>query len=163
MYADTLKLIVTGDRRRPSPRLPERLNGLFRSLGDARGGRAERIEDEIWRLWMAYRDSTAAFDLERATRALTALDFAAAWNKRATLYYMQNRDDESVASIHHTLQLEPRHYGAICGFAQICLSLGDTDGALFAFDAALRVNPHLNDAREAVDKLLRTPRPDAFH
>ncbi len=76
---------------------------------------------------------------------------------------MQNRDDESVANIHHTLQLEPRHYGAICGFAQICLSLGDTDGALFAFDAALRVNPHLNDAREAVDKLLRTPRSDAFH
>ena len=180
MYADTLKLIVTGGRRRPSPRLPERLNGLFRSLGDARGGRAERIEDEIWRLWMEYRDSTAAFDLERATRALTALDFPAAerilarlvaahpdfaeaWNKRATLYYMQNRDDESVASIHHTLQLEPRHYGAICGFAQICLSLGDTDGALFAFDAALRLNPHLNDVREAVDKLLRTPRSGAFH
>src|SRR5437879_7018215 len=68
MYADTLKLIVTGDRRRPSPRLPERLDGLFRSLGDASGGRAERIEDEIWRLWMAYRDSAAAFDLERATR-----------------------------------------------------------------------------------------------
>jgi len=35
MYADTLKLIVTGDRRHPSPQLPERLNGLFRSLGDA--------------------------------------------------------------------------------------------------------------------------------
>ncbi len=136
MYADTLKLIVTGDRRHPSPRLPERLNGLFRSLGDASGGRAERIEDEIWRLWMAYRDSAAAFDLERATRALTALDFPAAegilarlvaahpdfaeaWNKRATLYYMQSRDEESVASIHRTLELEPRHYGAICGFAQI--------------------------------------------
>src|SRR5260221_6718547 len=75
MYADTLKLIVTGDRRHPSPRLPERLNGLFRSLGDASGGRAQRIEDEIWRQWMAYRDSAAAVDLERATRALTALDF----------------------------------------------------------------------------------------
>src|SRR6266851_5570644 len=78
MYTDTLKLVVTGDRRHPSPQLPERLNGLFRSLGDASEGRAERIEDEIWRLWMAYRDSAAAFDLERATRALTALDFPAA-------------------------------------------------------------------------------------
>jgi len=151
MYADTLKLIVTGDRRRPSPRLPERLNGLFLSLGVASGGRAERIEDEIWRLWMAYRDSAVAFDLERATRALTALDFPAAerilarlvathpdfaeaWNKRATLYYMQSRDEESVAS----------------------LSLGDTDSALFAFDAALRVNPHLESVRETIGKLLRT-------
>jgi len=180
MYANTLKLIVTCDRRHPSPRLPERLNGLFRSLGDANGGRAERIEDEIWRLWMAYRDSAAAFDLERATRALTALDFPAAegilarlvathpdfaeaWNKRATLYYMQSRDEESVASIHRTLELEPRHYGAICGFAQICLSLGDTDSALFAFDAALRVNPHLESVREAIDKLLRTRRAAALH
>jgi tetratricopeptide (TPR) repeat protein len=181
MYADTLKLIVTADRRHPSPQLPERLNGLFRSLGDASGGRAERIEDEIWKLWMAYRDSAAAFDLERATRALGALDFPAAegilarlvathpdfaeaWNKRATLYYMQKRDKESVASIHRTLELEPRHYGAICGFAQICLSLGDTDSALFAFDAALRVNPHLENVRETIDKLLRTrPAAAALH
>src|SRR5258707_3537568 len=104
MYADTLKLIVTGDRRHPSPRLPERLNGLFRSLGDASGGRAQRIENEIWRQWMAYRDSAAAFHLERATPALTTLDFpsaegilarlgsahpdfAEAWNKSAPLHY----------------------------------------------------------------------------
>src|SRR5207247_7358245 len=133
MYADTLKLIVHGCGRHPSPRLRERLNDLFRLLGDASGGRAESIEDEIWRLWMAYRDSAAAFDLERATRALTALDFPAAegilarlvathpdfpeaWNKRATLYYMQSRDGESVASIHRTLELEPRNYDATCGF-----------------------------------------------
>src|SRR5207245_10048729 len=75
MYTDTLKLIVTGDRPHPSPQLPERLNGLFRSLGDASGGRAERIEDEIWRLWMAYRDSAAAFDLESATGGVTAREF----------------------------------------------------------------------------------------
>jgi len=67
---------------------------------------------------------------------------------------MQSRDEESVASIHRTLELEPRHYGAICGFAQICLSLGDTDSALFAFAAALRVNPHLESVRETIDKLL---------
>ena len=121
-----------------------------------------------------------ATHLERATRALTALDFPAAdgilarlvathpdfaeaWNKRATLYYMQSRDEESVASIHRTLELEPRHYGAICGFAQICLSLGDTDSALFAFDAALRVNPHLESVREAIDKLLRTRAAATLH
>jgi len=68
-----------------------------------------------------------------------------------------------VASIHRTLELEPRHYGAICGFAQICLSLGDTDSALFAFDAALRVNPHLERVRETIDKLLRTRAAATLH
>lgn len=174
MYADTLKLIVTSNRRRPSSRLPERLHGLFRLLGEMRYEKTERIEDEIWHLWMGYRDSAAAFDLERATRAIAALDFsiaerilarlvgahpdfAEAWNKRATLYYMQSRDDESVASIHRTLQIEPRHYGAMCGFAQICLSRGDTDSALFAFEAALQINPHLDQAQGAVRRLLRKP------
>jgi len=52
-----------------------------------------------------------------------------------------------VINIHRTLELEPA-LRAICGFAQICLSLGDTDSALFAFDAALRVNPHLEAVRE---------------
>lgn len=180
MYASTLKLIVTSDRRWPSPRLPDRLNGLFRLLGDAAYQRTDRIEDEIWGLWMAYRDSAAAFDLERATRAIAALDFpvaerilarlvgvfpdfAEAWNKRATLFYMQQRDDESVANIHRTLQLEPRHYGAMCGFAQICLSRGDADSALFAFEAALRVNPHLDETRDIVRKLLHEQRPAAAH
>jgi len=68
-----------------------------------------------------------------------------------------------VASIHRTLELEPRHYGAICGFAQICLSLGDADSALFAFDAALRVNPHLESVRETIDKLLRTRAAAVLH
>jgi len=180
MYANTLKLIATCSRRPPWPGLPERLHRLFRSLGDASDARAGRIEDEIWSLWMGYRDSAAAFDLERATRALAALDFpvaerilgrlvaahpdfSEAWNKRATLFYMQQRDSESVANIHRTLQLEPRHYGAICGFAQICLSRGDADGALFAFDAALNINPHLEFAREAVDKLLRRKPSASIH
>jgi Tfp pilus assembly protein PilF len=68
-----------------------------------------------------------------------------------------------VANIHRTLELEPRHYGAICGFGQICLSLGDTDSALFAFDAALRVNPHLGDVRQILGKLLRARRAAAAH
>jgi tetratricopeptide (TPR) repeat protein len=110
----------------------------------------------------------AALDFPAAEGILARLvgthpDFAEAWNKRATLYYMQSRDEESVVNIHRTLELEPRHYGAICGFAQICLSLGDTDSALFAFDAALRVNPHLENVREAIDKLLRTRGAAALH
>jgi Tfp pilus assembly protein PilF len=177
MYEKTLALIATCDRRLPSPVLPERLHGLFRSLGDAGG---ERVEDEIWNLWMTYRDATAAVDLERATRAITAFDFLAAecilarlvaihpdfseaWNKLATVYYIQERDSESVASIHRVLELEPRHYGAICGFAQICLSLGDTDAALFTFDAALRVNPHLKDVRKTFGALLRGRGTHALH
>jgi len=173
MYAETLKLIATLPERRPSPQLPERLHVLFRRLGDADAeadGR-EAVEDEIWRLWMSHRVSGAAFDLERATRAMTAADwgvadqilrgvvdthpdYAEAWNKRATLYYLAGQDARCVPYIHRTLELEPRHYGALCGFAEILLGRGDGDAALFVFDRALGINPHLDPARKAINKLL---------
>jgi tetratricopeptide (TPR) repeat protein len=179
MYAETLKLITTLAGRRPSPQLPRQLHALFQRLGESdTAGRVE-LEDEIWRLWMTYPVSVAAFDLERATRAMTAEDwgvadqilrgvvgshpdYAEAWNKRATLYYIHGKDAESVHYIYRTLQLEPRHYGALCGFAEILLSRGDGDAALFVFEQALRINPHLDPARKAIDKLL-TLKPAVSH
>jgi len=170
MYAETLKLVATLEERRPSPRLPERLHALFQRLGDDEPLRGEELEDEIWRLWMAHRDRVAASDLERATRAMAAEDwgvadqilrgvvgshpdYAEAWNKRATLYYIHHKDAESVQYLHRALELEPRHYGAICGFAEILLARGEEDAALFAFDAALRIHPHLERARKVTAEL----------
>jgi cytochrome c-type biogenesis protein CcmH/NrfG len=64
-----------------------------------------------------------------------------------------DRDDESVPDIRRTLELEPRHFGAICGFGQICLRHGNRAAALFAFDAALRINPHLGAVRTVFEEL----------
>jgi tetratricopeptide (TPR) repeat protein len=174
MYAETLRLIATARRRRPSPRLRRALDALLRRLADLAAPRPDRTEDAVWALWMRYPDVGAAAELERATRAIVAEDyptaeailrrlvalhpgFAEAWHKRATLYYMQGRDDESVSDFHRTLVLEPRHYGAMLAFAELCLANGREDAALFAFDAALRVNPHLGDARQRFEALLARP------
>ena len=174
MYAETLKLVATAPRRRPSPRLQRALDALLRRLADLAAPRPERTEDAVWALWMRYPDLRAATELERATRAIVAEDyptaeailrrlvalhpgFAEAWHKRATLFYMQGRDDESVSDFHRTLVLEPRHYGAMLAFAELCLANGREDAALFALDAALRVNPHLGDARQRFEALLERP------
>ena len=61
-----------------------------------------------------------------------------------------------------TLRLEPRHFGAICGFAEILLARGERLKALFAFDIALRVNPHLGMVRLETEKLMRE-RPELAH
>jgi Tfp pilus assembly protein PilF len=173
MYAETLKLIATSAARQPSSRLSRELDPLFRRLAWplASGQEAEKAEERIWDLWMHYPQRRAEFDLERATRAIVALDFesadeilsgllerhpdyAEAWNKRATLYYMQQRDEESMRSLYHALELEPRHFGALCGFAEICMLRGQNDYALFAFQAALQLNPHLEEARQQMQQLL---------
>ena len=169
MYPEALKLVATLGARRPAAVLPTRLDQLFQSLYspecDAGG-----LEDQIWALWMHHPHRRAAQALERTaidiadhlydvaeTRLSQLLrarpDFPDAWNKRATLYYLQQRDDECVHDIQRTLELEPRHFGALCGFAEILRGGGEHESAVFVFQAALRINPHLSVARDAVSEL----------
>ena len=126
MYSETLKLVSTLGARRPVARSPFRLDQLFQLLGAA-DCNADGVEAQIWELWMHHPHRRVAQALERsaddiasqcydmAETRLNALlracpDFAEAWNKRATLYYLQQRDVESVHDIHRTLELEPRRF-----------------------------------------------------
>ena len=167
MFDETLALILGLDQRQPAPSLPARLDDLFRRLAtevDDPGGFA--IEDEIWDTWIGHADPDLAALLNDAIAAIAsndyqpredlldaliarAPDYAEAWNKRATLEFLRRRDDASVAAIARTLELEPRHFGAITGFAQICLRNGDPGSARLAFEVALRINPRLVAVRIA--------------
>jgi hypothetical protein len=171
MFDETLKLIVALGSRSPSPALPRRLGTLFGQLARTSDPlEASQTEDLIWGLWMQHARADAEDKLDEATRAIAGKEwntaemlldelvmdqpeFAEAWNKRATLYFLLERDADSVADIRRTLELEPRHFGAICGFAQICLRHDERVAAMFAFDAALRINPHLASVRAAMADL----------
>jgi tetratricopeptide (TPR) repeat protein len=80
-------------------------------------------------------------------------DWAEAWNKRATVRYMEGDDQGSMADIAHVLVLEPRHYGALSGMGMILERRGFRDDALRAFRRALEVAPQLASVRAAVDRL----------
>ena len=106
-------------------------------------------------------DDIAARRYDMAETRLTLLlkrrpRWAEAWNKMATLYYIMERDDESVAAIHRTLELEPRHFGAMCGLGEILRALGETEAACLAFDRALRVHPQLGGVRETLTAMRET-------
>lgn len=169
MYDATLNLVTHLDQRAPSPVMPARLDQLFHCLHVARGN-ADQIEDEIWQLWMHHPHYRAAQVLEKTvadiagqcfdiaeTRLVSLIracpTYSEAWNKRATLYYLLGRDEESVRDIHHVLELEPRHFGALAGLGEICLAAGDEAAARLAFQAALRMNPHLDAVRGELEKL----------
>ncbi len=149
----------------------EPLEMLFRQLQQAPDGSARaEAEDLIWALWCTHEDLSARSAMQRAigVMAREELDgaeplldrlvadwpeWAEVWNKRATLYYLLERDAESVLDIQRTLQLEPRHFGAMSGFGQICLRAGDDTSALLALELALRVNPNLDAVRETAERL----------
>ena len=173
MHPTTMSLVANATRRAPTPALPRALNPLFSQLAACRdGSEAESTEDRIWSLWMYHPNPAAARALDRAAteiarqchdiaetrleRLLRRLpNFCEAWNKRATLYFLQARDEECLESLHHVLMLEPRHFGAICNVAELAVLRGDLEEAEFAFRCALRINPHLEAVRTRLEEMRR--------
>ncbi|WP_350335216.1 tetratricopeptide repeat protein [Coralliovum pocilloporae] len=93
-----------------------------------------------------------ALDLLDAVIALKP-DYAEGWNKRATVYFLVQDPQRSIADIQKVLALEPRHFGALSGLGLIMRELGDNERALYAFRQALDVHPGLRAAQDAVADL----------
>jgi len=151
------------------PRL-DPLFGRLQATADPR--EAAMIQERIWDIWM-YSDkedlnalmrqgtfALAARDFELAMESFNALielapRMAEAWNKRATLYYLMEDYDASVADVKRTLALEPRHFGAIVGMGLIYDLLGNREAALKAFQEGLKVNPHMPQILEKSKQIAR--------
>jgi Flp pilus assembly protein TadD len=148
----------------------ETLDELFAQLSTADEQTAPRIEREIWAEWS--KSGSAAMDLllergrtalqendpEVAIEHLSALtdhapDFAEGWNALATAYFQAGDYGLSVEDIGKTLTLNPRHFGALSGLGMILEDLGDSEGALAAYKAALAIHPQLKDVKASVERL----------
>ena len=158
---------VSADQRDP------RLDGLFARLKTAPDETvAVPIAAEIWRVWGETDDVTGAELMARGTLAMSQGDaataaaafdllvarspgFAEAWNKRATLRYLQDDLDGSIADIGRTLALEPRHFGALSGLALILDRQDRPEAALRSLEAALAVYPKMPDGRERLEALAK--------
>lgn len=157
----TLRLVLDREGRIAPSHFARRLDRLFRELRSDEPHRdPDEIMELIWAMWIDHPDPSASARLIGAVEAiqhgardiaramLDALvdefpDWAEAWNKRATLSFLERRDEESLLDIARTLELEPRHLGAIMGFGQICLRHQRMTEAKAAFQVALDLNPHL--------------------
>jgi tetratricopeptide (TPR) repeat protein len=95
---------------------------------------------------------------EEAIEHFTALidhapDFAEGYNARATAYFQTGDLGPSVSDIAKTLTLNPRHFGALSGLGMIFEQLDEPDKALEVYQAALAINPHMPDVKDAVKRL----------
>ena len=166
-----LAVSLAGSMQCPADQRDPRLGELFTALAELQDpDQAFSVEAAIWQIWLDGGDSTRNQLMTRGIRAMNARrfrdaverfteliavapEFAEAWNKRATVYYLMNRYEDSVRDIERTLALEPRHFGAISGMGLIFLELGDEVGALDAFEKVLEIHPHARGARFHVQRL----------
>jgi tetratricopeptide (TPR) repeat protein len=70
--------------------------------------------------------------------------FAEGWNKRATIYYLLGQYQLSMKDCDEVLKRNPKHFGALSGYGQIYLALGDPDRAQPYLERALRINPGMS-------------------
>lgn len=162
---------------RPSklPKIPkDHIRGLDFLFGALKAApdeeSAKHVEAQIWALWSQTSSDTTVLLMQRAKVAMDAKQFEIAlklldavlklhpdyvegWNRRATLYYMQNDYQHFLEDIEQVLIREPRHFGALAGLGKIMQELGDDRRALDAFRKALAINPHFENVPDLVRML----------
>jgi tetratricopeptide (TPR) repeat protein len=133
---------------------------------------AKAVSEAIERVWQHSGSPTIDLLMERSAKALAAKnhdralkflnyvvelapDFTEAWNRRAYVHFMKNDVDRALGDLRRTLALDPNHFKALEGLAQILREVGQKKGALQAFKKLLDVHPYWSGARQAIEELER--------
>lgn len=150
-----------------------RLDDLFAALASApQPELAAPIVEEIAGIWgesdspttsLLYMRSLVSIGAGDSAVALQLLDtmialnpdFAEGFHMRAVVHTEMDNTGAAITDIERTLALEPRHFSALMGLAAILQSRGDDKAALAAYEAALKINPSLEQARTQANSLRR--------
>jgi Tfp pilus assembly protein PilF len=131
---------------------------------------SQGIAGAIQRVWMRSGSDTADLLMGRALGAVQAKqlalaeklvssvigvepEWAEAWNKRATIRFMNDDEAGAMQDIAEVLRREPRHFGALVGMGSILQQAGLKRAALKAYRKALEIYPQQASVRTAVEKL----------
>ena len=136
-----------------------RLNNLFKKLNETNN--QDEIRDlisDIWNIWYEVDDPKVIEYFEKGIQAMNLRNyplairffnnlieedpnFAEGWNKRATVHFMMGNFDQSMQDIIKTLELEPRHFGALDGMGLIFIHQGQFQQAIDVYDKMLEIFP----------------------
>lgn len=137
------------------------LNALFQQLKQSDDEiSARRFENSIWLAWFKSGDNEVDDMMQQAMRKRRSYNFEAAidilnqvlarrpeyaeaWNQRATVYFHLSEFENSLQDIARTLELEPRHFGAMAGRAMIRLRQNKPALARQNIIQALKLHPYL--------------------
>ena len=136
-----------------------RLNNLFKKLNETEN--QDEIRDlisDIWNIWYEVDDPKVIEYFEKGIQAMNLRNyplairffnnlieedpnFAEGWNKRATVHFMMGNFDQSMQDIIKTLELEPRHFGALDGMGLIFIHQGQFQQAIDVYYKMLEIFP----------------------
>jgi len=133
---------------------------------------AKKVQATIERLWGYTGSDTVALLMQRAAKALGAKDhdgalkfmdyvvllapdFAEGFNRRAFIHFSRNDMASAVGDLRRALALEPNHFKALDGLAQIWRQMGNSKAALTVVKQLLEVHPYWEGAAKMAEELAR--------
>ena len=143
---------------------------LMGALHDSAEAVRQAAEQAIWRVWSRSGDEAAdrifaigmsqmqEGNLPEAAKTFGRVislkpEFAEAWNKRATVYFLMGEDDLSLLDCAEVIKRNPQHFGVLAGYGQIYVRKGDLVTALDYFERALDINPNMEGVRASIDAI----------
>jgi len=153
-----------------------KLDKLFTQLKNTKNlSSAKIVENKIWKVWEIHPSNdrkgyrlTELLDqgtllinrreLNKAYEIFTQIivadpNWSEAWNKRALVLYLMKRYQSSLDDIKITLNLEPRHFGALSGQALNYIELNQYEKAIKSYKGAQKVYPIIDGAKKMIPQL----------
>ena len=148
------------------------LDGLFEKLKKTNNPMTAReIEGKIWKLWtthptqesltsllakgsqyMSQNQLTSAHNVFSKAIELDP-NWAEAWNKRATVFYLLQNYEASQKDIDEVLKLEKRHFGALAGQGLVNIKLKNYEKAIKSYRQALEIYPTMKSPRIMIEQI----------
>ena len=147
------------------------LDKLFTELKKNMSSSSPSIAEQIWTLWSTHPTDeklTSILDegarlvqdqkLDRAINVFTDAikmdpNWAEAWNKRATVYYMIGEFQKSQDDIDKVLKLENRHFGALAGQGMVNIKLKNYDKAKLSYQKAQEIYPAMKSSKRMIEQI----------
>ena len=138
-----------------------RLNQLFNELKVNKAKIASIVEQEIWKIWSTHpSDAKLTARLEEGSQFVRDQQFfkaieiftevinfdqnwAEAWNKRATVFYLIGEFKKSQDDIDKVLAIEARHFGALAGQGLVNIQLKNYEKAIMSYQKAQLIYPSM--------------------
>ena len=139
----------------------ERLNQLFNELKITTTKVSYTVEQEIWKIWSTHptnaklttklaegsqflKDQQFGKAIEIFTEVINLdQNWAEAWNKRATVFYLMGEFKKSQNDIDKVLAIEVRHFGALAGQGLVNIQLKNYEKAIQSYRKAKEIYPSM--------------------
>ena len=161
LYYILVMFLILNVNNLKADNLEKQIDRLFNDLKIENASTSYQIEQKIWKLWSTHpynekltkmlNEGSNLVNKQKFEEAIVIFskvidldpEWAEAWNKRATVYYMVGEFQKSQDDINKVLELEDRHFGALAGQGLVNIQLENYEKAIMSYEKVQQIYPSM--------------------